>query len=168
MAEVEDFSVEIKLERFRTEKQQKLLQMLNDDNVRVEINTRIKDAINKFVPKKSGALRASANVYPDKITWGEGLKYARYQYGGEVYGPNHPIIRNGKIVGWYSTPGMQKYPTGRELGIPGYWKGWRFGYTTKGTHHHWDQYFRYFPKMKANLEITRYLKKECKKRGLKK
>ena len=153
--------------KFNTKKQQKLLQMLNDKNVLVEVNTRIKDAINKFVPKKTGALRESARVTSNMIAWGEGLEYARYQYGGEVYGPNHPITRGGTIVGWYSTPGQQKHPTGRELGIPGYWRGWRFGYTTKGTHHHWDQYFRYFPKMKTNLEITRYLKKECKKRGLK-
>lgn len=183
MAEAEDFSVEIKLERFRTEKQQKLLQMLNDDEVRVEVNTRIKDAINVFVPKKSGALRASANVYPDRITWGEGLKYARYQYGGEVYGPNLPGVIGGTPA-WKSKRGVKKHPTGRELGKigtarlrPVWGEGvtelptsmlYKFGYTTRGTHHHWDQYFRYFPKMKANLEITRYLKKECKKRGLKK
>lgn len=153
--------------KFNTKKQTKLLQMLNDKRVLVEVNTRIKDAINKFVPKKTGALRESARVTSNMIAWGEGLSYARYQYGGEVYGPNHPIMRGGTIVGWYSTPGVQKHPTGRELGIPGYWKGWKFGYTTRGTHHHWDQYFRYFPKMKTNLEITRYLKKECKKRGLK-
>lgn len=159
--------VTIDVERFRTKKQQKLLQMLNDKQVRTEINTRIKDAINPFVPKKTGALRNSARVTSNMIVWGEGLNYARYQYGGEVYGPNHPIVKGGKIVGWYSTPGKRKYPTGRELGIPGSWKGWKFGYTTKGTHHHWDKYFRYLPKLKANIEITRYLKRECKKRGLK-
>ena len=153
---------------FRTKKQQALLKMLNDRQVQIEVNTRIKDAINPFVPMKSGALRKSAKVYTKLITWGEGLDYGRYQYGGEVYGPNIPITRGGNIVGWYSKPGQRKHPTGRELGVPGYWKGWRFGYTTPGTHHHWDRYFRYFPKMKANLEITRYLKKECKRRGLNK
>lgn len=163
----EDPIITLNLGRFRTKKQEKLLAMLNDDSVRVNVNTRIKDAINKFVPMKSGALRQSAEATKDSIIWGNGLPYARYQYYGQVYGPNHPIIRNGTIVGWYSTPGMKKYPTGRELGVPGYWKGWRFGYTTKGTHHHWDRYFRYLPKLKTNIEITRYLKKECKKRGLK-
>ena len=164
---MDDATITIDVARFRTKKQEKLLAMLNDDNVREEINSRIKDAINKFVPKKTGALRASATVTPDSIVWGQGLPYAHYQYMGEVYGPNHPIIRNGRIVGWYSTPGVKKHPTGRELGVPGYWMGWKFGYTTSGTHHHWDQYFRYFPKLKANIEITRYLKKECKRRGLK-
>jgi len=155
--------------QFRTKKQEKLLQMLNDKKVKIAVNTRIKDAINQFVPKKTGALRASAQAHADYISWGEGLKqYARYQYYGQVYGPNHPIIRGGRVVGWYSTPGRRKHPTGRELGVPGYWMGWRFGYTTPGTHHHWDKYFRYLPKMRTNLEITRYLKKECKARGLKK
>lgn len=164
----EEFEVTIEVTKFRTKKQEKLLEMLNDDNVREHVNTVIKDGINKFVPMKSGALRASAKVTPTTISWGSGLEYARYQYGGEVYGPNHPIIRQNRIVGWYSTPGVQKHPTGRELGVPGEWMGWKFGYTTKGTHHHWDQYFRYLPKLKANIEITRYLKKECKRRGLSK
>lgn len=159
--------VTIDVAKFSTKKQQKLLQLLNDKQVRTEVNTRIKDAINKFVPKKTGALRNSARATSDYIVWGEGLEYARYQYGGQVYGPNHPIVKGGRIVGWYSTPGQRKHPTGRELGVPGQWMGWRFGYTTHGTHHHWDQYFRYLPKMKTNLEITRYLKAECKKRGLK-
>ena len=164
----EDTSISITLDKFRTKKQQALLKMLNDEDVLVNVNTRIKDAINKFVPKKSGALRESAVVTKDSITWGKGLKYAHYQYMGEVYGPNYPIMNNGKIVGWYSKRGVAKSPTGRELGRPGYWKGWRFGYTTRGTHHHWDQYFRYLPKLKTNIEITRYLKKECKRRGLNK
>lgn len=162
----EDFSVTIDVERFRTKKQQKLLAMLNDDNVRANINLRIKNDINKYVPKKSGKLRKSARVTPDSITWS--TPYARYQYYGEVYGPNHPIMHRGVIVGWYSTPGMAKTPTGRELGVPGYWKGWRFGYTTHGTHHHWDEYFQMYVKMKTNQKITRYLKRECKRRGLNK
>ena len=155
------------VKRFRTKKQQQLLALLNDKSVKVQANTIIKDAINQFVPMKTGALRESADVTPESISWGKGLKYAGYQYRGEVYGPNHPIIREGRIVGWYSTPGMKKHPTGRELGVPGYWMGWRFGYTTPGTHHHWDKYFTYVPKLKANIEVTRLLKRECKRRGLK-
>lgn len=161
--------VTIDVEQFRTKRQVDLLNKLfNDKGVRIHINTIIKDAINNFVPMKNGDLRKSAEVTEDSITWGNGLKYARYQYYGEVYGPNYPITRRGRIVGWYSRRGVTKSPTGRELGKPGYWKGWRFGYTTKGTHHHWDSYFKYLPKLKANIEITRYLKKECKLRGLKK
>lgn len=159
--------VRIFLNRFRTNKQRELLAMLNDKSVKLQVNEIIKDGMNEFVPMKTGALRASAQVTPESISWGKGLKYGRYQYGGEVYGPNFPIIKGKTIVGWYSKPGMKKYPTGRELGVPGEWMGWKFGYTTPGTKHHWDRLFTYQPKMKANLEVTRLLKRECKKRGLK-
>lgn len=161
-------TVNISVEGFRTKKQQKLIALLNDKSVQKDANIIIKDAINKFVPMKSGALRRSAVVTHKSITWGRNLKYARYQYGGEVYGPNFPIMSGGKIVGWYSRPGVKKHPTGRELGVPGEWLGWKFGYTTPGTHHHWDQHFKYLSKLKANIQITRMLKKECKARGLNK
>lgn len=161
-------TIKISTENFRTTKQQKLIAMLNDKAVQKEANKYIKDAITPFVPMKSGALRRSAIVTHKSISWGRGLKYAHYQYMGEVYGPNLPIVRNGTIIGWYSIPGSQKHPTGRELGIPGEWMGWKFGYTTPGTKHHWDNAFKYQVKMKANQEITRYLKRECKRRGLSK
>ena len=175
--------VTIDVEQFRTKKQNKLLQMLNDPNVKVNVNTRIKNAINQFVPKKTGALRASARVHQDYISWGEGLpQYARYQYYGEIYGPNLPGAENGNPA-WRSHKGRKKYPMGRMMGEfngvvllhPRWQKGtprvtgllpYKFGYTTPNTGHHWDKYFRYAPKMKTNLEITRYLKKECKRRGL--
>lgn len=43
--------------------------------------------------------------------------YARYLYYGEVYGPNIPIFEDdsGEPVGWFSPPGKEKSPTGREL-----------------------------------------------------
>ena len=43
--------------------------------------------------------------------------YARYQYYGEVYGPNIPDIdpETGVIMGWWSPPGRPKHPTGRKL-----------------------------------------------------
>ena len=159
-------TIRVEVDKFRTTKQQKLLKMLDDPKVLKEVNTRIGNAINPFVPMKNGDLRASMRINPKSISWGSGLKYAHYQYMGEVYGPNHPIIKNRTIVGWYSTPGMKKYPTGRELGVPGEWMGWRFGYTTPETQHHWDRAFQYQVKQKTNLEITRYLKRECKNRGL--
>lgn len=43
--------------------------------------------------------------------------YARYLYYGEVYGPNIPIFEDdtGEPTGWFSPPGQEKHPTGREL-----------------------------------------------------
>ena len=161
--------ISLDIKEIRTKKQQELLKLLRDNKVKIHVNKIIGNKMNDFVPKKSGELRRSMQATPDRIRWGSGPAhaYAHYQYMGEVYGPNHPIVQNGTIVGWYSTPGMKKYPTGRELGIPGEWMGWRFGYTTPGTHHHWDRYFKYKSKLEANQEVTRYLKQECKRRGLK-
>lgn len=155
-----------------TAKQQKLLAMLNDKRVQKQANVILKDYINYFVPKRSGALRNSARVTSETISWGHDLAYGIYQYEGQIYGKNYPIIRGGRIVGWYSKPGVKKYPTGRW--ITSYtagneWLGYPFGYSEPGTGHHWDVRFKRSLRWKAaaNREITRYLKAECKKRGLK-
>lgn len=162
-------TINIQVSQFRTKKQDKLIAMLNDPEVRTKVNEILGTYINKFVPSTNGdegALRKSMSATPDSITWGNGLPYARYQYNGEVYGPNLPIIRQGTIVGWYSR--KPKHPMGRELGVPGEWKGWVFGYTEPGTKHHWDEEFSKNRRWKAqaNIEITRELKAECKRRGL--
>lgn len=68
-----------------------------------------------YVPFDEGVLAGSANTATE-IGSGEVVydtPYARYQYYGEVYGPNIPIIENGEIVGWWSPP--EKSPTGRKL-----------------------------------------------------
>lgn len=174
-------TVQVDIEQFSTKKQKKLLDMLNDKQVQKQSNEILKNYINYFVPKKSGALRRSAIATPNLIYWGRGLKYARYQYGGQVYGPNLPGAINGSPT-WKSR--APKHPTGRELGkfygelklFPVWQEGKRvngalsylFGYSEPGTGHHWDRLFnkdRRF-KAQANREITRYLKKECKDRGL--
>ena len=166
--------VRIFLSRFRTEKQKALLKMLNDKKVQKEANTILKNYINHFVPKASGALRNSADVTYESISWGKGLPYARYQYKGQIYGKNYPIIRGGRIVGWYSKPGVPKYPTGRMMqpyrGKASEYMGWPFGYNEPGTEHHWDVKFKKDSgwKARANRDVTAYLKAECKRRGLNK
>lgn len=140
--------------------------LLDDQQVRIKINEMIGKAINPHVPRKSGALQDSMEIFPDRIVWGRGLPYAQYQYGGQVYGPNYPIMRNGIIVGWFSRKGVKKHPTGRELGVPGEWRGWKFGYTTPGTAHHWIDVYQWNLRSKTNKEITNFLKRECKARGL--
>lgn len=68
-----------------------------------------------YVPFAEGILAGSANTATE-IGSGEvvyATPYARYQYYGEVYGPNFPIVENGEIVGWRSPP--EKHPTGRKL-----------------------------------------------------
>lgn len=142
--------------------QQKLMELVGNDKTKRGVNQIIADMVEPYVPMKSGALRQSVLVGPKTISWTS--VYARYQYYGEVYGPNFPIMSNGTIIGWYSPE--KKHPTGRELGLPGYWKGWTFGYTTLGTGHHWIDKMLENDKQSMQLRITYYLKRRAKEMGL--
>lgn len=68
-----------------------------------------------YTPFLSGALIKSATIGTviGSGTIKQNTPYARYQYYGEVYGPNIPIIKDGVLEGFYSPP--KKSPTGREL-----------------------------------------------------
>lgn len=145
-----------------TDLQNKLLQIIGKDSTKRGVNMIIADMVKPYVPKKSGTLRDTVKIGPRTIVFGSGLPYARYQYMGEVYGPNHPIMQNGIVVGWFSKPGEKKVPTGRELGLPGEWRGWKFGYTTPGTKHHWFQEMLENDKRTMQIRITNYLKKKAK------
>lgn len=106
-----------------------IIALSKNPNVMKQIAGKAIDLITPYVPKDSGALQESAHViYHEKqvqIVWGDKKigargnpteKYARYQYEGEVYGPNIPIRVNGILVGWRSPKGEgSKYPTGRRL-----------------------------------------------------
>lgn len=68
-----------------------------------------------YIPYKTGALAKSA-VIGTVIGSGEIIQrmpYARYQYYGEVYGPNIPLTAGGELIGFYSP--SSKTPTGRPL-----------------------------------------------------
>lgn len=68
-----------------------------------------------YLPYDEGILAGSVNI-ATKIGSGEVIydtPYARYQYYGEVYGPNIPIVENGVITGYFSPP--EKHPTGEKL-----------------------------------------------------
>ncbi|MBR3644994.1 MAG: hypothetical protein IKN54_01115 [Lachnospiraceae bacterium] len=180
-------TVQLKAEIKYSRKMNKLVKMLNDKDVKINVNQFIADAIQPYVPKKSGKLRDTLYVGPRVISWGRGLDYAHYQFEGEVYGPNYPGIEKDGSPGWRSA--SIKHPTGRELGA---FKGilmlspkwqvteegdyirpqsfepipYEFGYTTDGTRHHWTEVYQWKLKSDTNKKITRYLKQECKKRGL--
>ena len=68
-----------------------------------------------YLPFDEGVLAGSADTATE-IGSGEVIydtPYARYQYYGEVYGPNIPIVENGDVVGYWSP--KEKYSTGRKL-----------------------------------------------------
>ena len=154
--------VRVRVKSNRTPLQRKLLAVVDNDTTRRGINQIIADMANEYVPMQSGDLRASVGrVGPKTISWS--AEYARYQYYGQVYGPNFPVIQGGNVVGWYSPE--KKYPTGRELGVPGFWRGWTFGYTTPGTGHHWIDKMMANDKRTMQLRITAYLKKRAREVG---
>jgi len=143
-----------------------LLRMLNDPDMYLKANQIIADAIKPYVPKKSGALQQSVVVTPKEIIWGTGLDYAHYQYEGVVYEKNYPITKNGVVVGWYSKG--SKTPTTRPLGgyFKGSWNGWFFGYSTGGSVSQWTKIYEWQLKSQTNIEITKMLRAECKRRRL--
>lgn len=140
---------------FRTDLQKELLATLNSDTVHKNVNEIIKDAIEDYVPLESGDLRDSARVGPTQIEYT--VNYARYQYYGEVYGPNYwvPITKNADGTwnkdgpwGWRSPPGKNtKFATGKPL-----------TYHTAGTYAFWYEVAMTQNRASINQRITRYLK----------
>lgn len=68
-----------------------------------------------YTPMRNGILMKNA-VMGTTIGSGQivyNSPYARYQYYGVVYGPNIPIKKNGRLVGFYSPP--QKHSMNRPL-----------------------------------------------------
>ena len=60
-------------------------------------------------PYEATVIGSGTVVYP--------RPYAHYLYYGEVYGPNIPIFDKGSSepVGFFSPPGMEKHPTGKQI-----------------------------------------------------
>lgn len=68
-----------------------------------------------YVPAQNMMLSQNVETYSDSETGyiKYNSPYAHYQYEGEVYGPNYPVIEAGEVIGFRSPP--HKYPTGRKL-----------------------------------------------------
>lgn len=149
-------AIEIYIDRenIKTKLQQKLETLLNDPEVEHHITQIVADNVKKYVPRKSGALaNEGVTVGTNTITWDK--PYAHYQYVGEVYGPNFQVIRNGELV-WRSPKGKgSKHPT-----------GWPLTYHTPGTSDHWIDAMWENDKRSVQLQITNYLKRAAKQRGL--
>lgn len=116
----------------------RLHRVLTDEKTGLEIHTLFEKMMQPYVPRDEGVLAQSTEITSKYVRYVS--PYAHYQYIGEVYGPNFPIMQAGFVTGWRSP--MEKYPTGRELGIRGsnpLFPGWVFGYRTPNTGHHWDK-----------------------------
>lgn len=114
--------IEFNASIFITPNIHKMLSRLN-----LESGGKVQQAIDKavidwdlqYVPWETGLLGKSAYA---ATAIGSGVvvypgPYAHYQYYGEVYGPNIPIFDDDSDTptGFFSPPGQEKHPTGREL-----------------------------------------------------
>lgn len=86
---------------------------LKDDKSMYEVHDLFAKLMNDYVPMSEGVLSQSLDVTKDRVRYN--TPYAHYQYVGEVYGPNIPIIEDGIVVGFFSIPNQKKKPTGREI-----------------------------------------------------
>lgn len=92
---------------------QQKLALINNPTTMLAIHNTLAKMCDPYVPMQEGPLAQTAVVTYQEVRYIQ--PYARYQYYGEIYGPNIPIFDNGIIVGWWSPPGKKKYPTGRPI-----------------------------------------------------
>lgn len=91
-----------------------LINVEQNARVKTAIHSNLKTRVDPYTPMKEGPLSQGARVDKDGVHYSQ--VYAWYQYMGEVWGPNWPIMQNGVIVGWRSPKGKgSKHPTGRHL-----------------------------------------------------
>lgn len=93
--------------------QQKLEQVVNDAATRLAVHNTLAKMCDPYVPMQTGTLAQTTRITPEGVTYTQ--PYAHYQYEGQVYGPNIPIVQDGVIVGWFSRPGQKKEPTGAQI-----------------------------------------------------
>lgn len=89
------------------------LSEINNSRTMLAIHNQLAKMCDPYVPMREGALAQTVQISPTGVRYTQ--PYARYQYYGQVYGPNIPIIENGQIVGWFSPPGQKKHPTGQYM-----------------------------------------------------
>lgn len=66
-----------------------------------------------YVPFKNGILYNQVSITPKQIE--HTAPYAHYQYEGQMYGPNIPIMEGKRATGYFSPPNRAKRPTGKSL-----------------------------------------------------
>lgn len=89
----------------------KLEDLVRDNQTMLEIHNLYAKMMEPYVP--FGSDLGNMEVTPEYVKYN--TPYAHYDYIGEVYGPNIPIIEDGIVVGWFSIPDKPKHPTGRQL-----------------------------------------------------
>ena len=92
---------------------EKIVNMRDNDAFWMFAATTWHELYSPYVPRRDGFLMEDVEIAPKTIT--HTSPYAHYQYVGEVYGPNYPIIKKGVLIGFHSPKGEPKTPTGASL-----------------------------------------------------
>ena len=141
----------------------RLLAVMSDKETMREVHKKLKEFVEPFVPMDTGNLRDHARALPSGVVYE--TPYANYQYQGDVWGPNIPIIKGGTIIGWKDTPMSAKHPMGWKFRkTPVVWRGWRFGYKTSGTTYQWmEEAFKGGGKARFSKQATRVMKARARR-----
>lgn len=107
-------NIRIELESYHVNAARAKKKVMNDRGFWTFAATQWHRLYKPYVPFYTGKLANGVRYEPKCIE--HVVPYAHYQYTGEVYGPNYPITRSGRVVGYYSPP--RKHPTGRALQYP--------------------------------------------------
>lgn len=99
------FDIEPLIDKFET--------IFDDDKFKLAVNNTLARYCDPYVPFLNSPLSTTIEVTTEGVSYIQ--PYARYQYYGEIYGPNIPIKQDGEIVGWFSPKGKPKHPTGRKM-----------------------------------------------------
>ena len=87
---------------------------INNTATMLAIHNTLAKRCDPYVPFLEGPLSQTVQVSATEVRYVQ--PYARYQYYGQIYGPNIPIKNaDGEIEGWFSPPGQKKHPTGRMM-----------------------------------------------------
>ena len=90
------------------------LEAVNNPTTMLAIHNTLARMCDPYVPFLEGPLSQTTVITSKSVKYTQ--PYARYQYYGEIYGPNIPIKDSeGNVVGWFSPPGQKKHPTGRMM-----------------------------------------------------
>ena len=85
-----------------------------DKQLRQYANSQLARYCEKYIPASQDKMLSMPVAITEEFVQYRG-PYGHYQYMGDVYGPNIPIMENGMLVGFYSIPGKPKTKTDRKL-----------------------------------------------------
>ena len=106
-------TVSIDTSKLKNILEKRMMDVAHDEKAKLEIHNKLAEMCEPYVPMETGTLAQTTDITSEGVTYKK--PYAHYQYEGQVYGPNIPIIEDGVIVGWFSPPRQKKHPTGASI-----------------------------------------------------